>query len=309
MPEPAAGGRERIGFVGLGAMGRGMARNLLRAGHALTVFDLSRAAVDALVTDGAQAADGPAAVAAWCDRLFLCLPFAPQVREVLLGPGGVASAARAGLAVIDTTTLLQSDAVDIASAADQAGLRYNDCPVSGMPMRAESGTLTVMFGGTDADFADARPLLDVIGADVIHCGPVGSGQLMKAVNNVVYDINIAAVCEILPLAVKAGLDPETVTAVLTSGSARSFAGDHFLPRILDRRFAGDFSLRSAWKDVVNLQQAAVRTGAMTPLTAAMSGIYQTAIAQGHGDEPKSAMVKVYEAVLGLEVHRDGSESG
>ncbi|MCE2541801.1 MAG: NAD-binding protein, partial [Acidobacteria bacterium] len=148
------------------------------------------------------------------------------------------------------------------------------------------------------------PYLDVMGEFVVHCGNVGMGQLMKAVNNIVYDVNIAAVCEILPFAVKAGLQPAQVAEVLTTGNARSFAGEHFVPRIMERRFEGDFSLRAAYKDIVNIQEAAAQLDASLPLVEAMVKAYRAAIESGFGDEPKSAMVKVYEARLGQEVRTD-----
>jgi 3-hydroxyisobutyrate dehydrogenase-like beta-hydroxyacid dehydrogenase len=146
-------------------------------------------------------------------------------------------------------------------------------------------------------------LLDHIGTQIVHCGALGSGQLMKAINNVIYDINIAAVCELLPLAVKAGLDAKTVASVITSGSSRSFAGDKFVPQILERQFEGDFPMQSAWKDIVNVQEIGIQHGAMIPVVNAMTAVYQTAIAQGNGAAAKSAMIKVYEQVLGLEVKK------
>jgi len=292
-----------LGFVGLGRMGAGMARNLLAAGHPLLVHDANADAVASLAADGATAADSPAAIASQAELLFLCLPFAPEVRAVLFDDGGAAQGAREGLRVIDCTTLIRADAVEIAARAAEFGIRYNDCPVSGGPKGAAEGTLTIMFGGETGEFETLRPLLACMGREVVHCGPLGSGQLMKAVNNVIYDVNIAAFCEVLPLAVKAGLDVQTLTRVVTSGSSRSFASEHFVPRILDGRFDADFTMRAAWKDIVNLQQEAVRHGAMTPVVNAMTAVYQTAIAQGHGDAPKSAMIKVYEQILGTEFRK------
>ena len=137
----------------------------------------------------------------------------------------------------------------------------------------------------------------------MHCGDIGSGQLMKAFNNIIYNVNIAALCEVLPLAMKAGLDTEVLAKVMTSGSSRSFASEYFVPRILDAEFREDFSMGSAYKDIVNVQEAATRLSAMTPVVNAMIGIYQQAIAQGFEDEPKSAMIKVYEQALGVEFRR------
>jgi 3-hydroxyisobutyrate dehydrogenase-like beta-hydroxyacid dehydrogenase len=181
------------------------------------------------------------------------------------------------------------------------GLSYSDCPVSGKPFRAEDGTLTMMFGGTPTAFAEATPYLDVMGEFVVHCGDLGSGQLMKAINNIIYDVNIAALCEVMPLAVKAGLAPDTLANVLTSGSARSFASEYFIPRILRQEFDGDFSLQAAFKDIVNVQEVATELQASLPVVEAMVDTYQAAIDSGFGDQAKSAMIKTYEARLGLTV--------
>ena len=292
--------KQTVGFIGLGRMGHGMARNLLQAGVPLLVHDVRRQAAEPLAADGAGVAANPADLAARADLVFLCLPSETEVEAVLFGERG---AARGGQcpAVVDTTTMNRGAALRLAGRCGEAGLAYADCPVSGMPLRAERGTLTMMFGGSDELFARARPCLDVMGEFVVHCGEVGAGQLMKAVNNIVYDINIAALCEVLPFAVKAGLQPAQLAAVLTTGSARSFAGEHFLPRILERRFEGDFPLRAACKDLVNIEEAAARLDATLPLVEAMVSTYRAAIAMGFGDEPKSAMVKVCEARLGQQV--------
>jgi 3-hydroxyisobutyrate dehydrogenase-like beta-hydroxyacid dehydrogenase len=298
---PADTTADTIGFIGLGRMGGGMAANLARAGLSPLVHDTNAQAIERVVAMGARAAGSAAEVAARVTRLFLCLPFAPEVRAVLFGAQGVASGASAALHVVDCTTLIHSDALQIAATAREHGIVYNDCPVSGGPQGAEDGSLTIMFGGVADEFAAAKPALDTMGREVIHCGPLGSGQLMKAVNNVIYDINIAAICELLPLAAKAGLDVQTVARVVTSGSSRSFASAHFVPRILEGRFEGDFPMRAAWKDIVNVQEIAVRHGAMTPVMNAMTAVYQTTIDQGHGDAPKSSMIKIYERILGLTV--------
>ena len=150
-------------------------------------------------------------------------------------------------------------------------------------------------------FDEARPYLDIMGQFVVHCGDVGMGQLMKAVNNIIYDVNIAAICEVMPLAVKAGLAPDTLAEVLTTASARSFASEYFVPRILEGRFEGDFSMRAAYKDIVNVQEVAARLEASLPVVNAMVSTYQAAMDMGFGDEPKSAMVKVYEDRLGQKV--------
>ena len=295
--------KQIVGFIGLGRMGLGMARNLVQAGVPLLVHDAHRHPAEVLAGHGADVAADPADMASRAGLIFLCLPSETEAEDVLFGERGVARSGRR-TAVVDTTTMNRGAARRLARQAQDAGLAYGDCPVSGMPLRADRGTLTMMFGGSNELFALARPYLDVMGEFVVHCGEVGSGQLMKAVNNIVYDINIAALCEVLPLAVKAGLQPAQLAAVLTTGSARSFASEHFVPRILERRFEGDFSLRAAYKDIVNIQEAAARLDASLPLVEAMVSTYRAAIEMGFGDEPKSAMIKVCEQRLGQQVRGD-----
>ncbi|MDC1198916.1 NAD(P)-dependent oxidoreductase [bacterium] len=296
-----------VGFIGLGRMGRGMALNLITSIDRLHVYDAQPDAMAVLTKAGAQPCRTPAEVARRCDCLFLCLPSAPEVRTVIFGAEGVASAGRGGLTIIDTTTLDRSDAIRFAEDAAKARMAYWDCPISGMPFRADDGTLTVMFGGAKEAFEAVKPLLETFGKDIIHSGPVGSGQAMKAINNIIYDVNIAALCEVLPLAIAVGLDPEQLARLVTTASSRSFASEYFVPRILERRFDTDFTLKDAYKDIVNVQRMGVETRASLPVVNAMIGSYQAAIAAGFGDEPKSAMLKVYENALGVQFGRKKPE--
>ncbi len=292
-----------VGFIGLGRMGLAMARNLAKGGVPLVVYDVRPEPSDALADHGATSAASPAEVARQVDVLFVCVPSEKEADAALFGEGGVAEGAAQGLAIVDTTTMNHGSALRLCERATSVGLIYSDCPISGKPFRAEDGTLTMMFGGTPEQFAAARPYLDIMGEFVVHCGTVGMGQLMKAVNNIIYDVNIAALCEVMPLAVKAGLDPGTLEQVLTTASARSFASEYFVPRILDREFAGDFSLEAAYKDIVNVQEMAARLEASLPVVEAMVSTYRAAIDQGFGDQPKNAMVKVYEGRMDQEVRR------
>ena len=294
----------KVGFIGLGNMGAGMARNLLKADVPLIVWDVFPQSVQALAGDGAAAAGAAAAVAEEADLIFLCVPTDRETREVILGEAGLAQAGKPS-AVVDCTTMNHGAARRLAQQAREAGMVYADCPVSGMPLRAENGTLTMMFGGGTELFERAKPYLDCMGEYIVHCGDVGMGQLMKAVNNIIYDINIAAFCEVLPFAVKAGLRPGQLAEVVTTGNSRSFASQYFVPRIMERRFHGDFSLRAAYKDIVNIREAAERLGASLPLVDAMVSAYESAIESGLGDEPKSAMIKVYEERMGQEVRGEG----
>lgn len=294
-----------IGFIGLGRMGAGMALNLIKQVDSLYVFDEQAIVSARLEEAGATVCSSASEVANHCDLIFLCLPYAPQVRQTLFEAGGIAESSRNSQVVIDTTTLDRQDALDIGAKAERIGLEYWDSPVSGMPFRADNGTLTVMFGGTSQAFDKAKPYLDCFGNDVRHCGERGCGQAMKAINNIIYNINIAALCEVLPLAVAVGLDPLEVASVVTTASSRSFASEYFVPRMLERRFDTDFAMQDAYKDIVNIQRMGIETRASLPVVNAMVSSYQAAMAAGYGAEPKSAMLKVYEQALGVQFSSAG----
>ena len=289
-----------VGFIGLGHMGFGMARNLAQAGVSLVVWDVDQRPPALLKEHGAKIAGDAAELAELVDVLFLCVPTDKESEVVLFGDRGVVAGGSCPI-VVDTTTMNRGAAVRLEKRAEEVGLSYSDCPVSGLPLRAENGTLTMMFGGQAERFTEVKPYLDIMGEFVVHCGDVGQGQLMKAVNNIIYDINISALAEVMPLAVKAGLSPQTLANVLTTGSARSFAGEYFVPKILEGQFEGDFSLRAAYKDIVNVQEAAAECGAQLPVVTAMVSTYQAAIDMGFGDEPKSSMIKVHEKRLAQKV--------
>jgi 3-hydroxyisobutyrate dehydrogenase-like beta-hydroxyacid dehydrogenase len=300
---------QMIGFVGLGRMGCGMATNMQKSGLQLRVHDRSPLAMADLEKVGALATNDLHEIATDTDLIFLCLPAAKEVREVLFADGGIARSGKSNLTIVDTTTLDRADALNIATEAAAAGIDYWDCPVSGMPFRAVEGSLTVMFGGTDQAFQQIRPYLDRFGEFIVHAGPLGAGQAMKAINNIIYNVNIAALCEVLPLAVACGLKSEEVARVTTSASSRSFASEYFVPRMMARKFDSDFAMQDAYKDIVNIQRMAVETGAMLPVVNAMIASYQAAIAAGFGSEPKSAMLKIYENAIGVEFKDTTSFSG
>ena len=301
-----------VGFIGLGTMGRGMALNLVKAAEKVFVYDPLPEAVKTLTDAGAIACASPAEVAEKAATVVICVPDAPQVRDILFGPGGngpggIADAGRKGITVLDATTMKRPDALAIAKDAAEKGIAYFDCPISGLPKRAADGTLTIMFGGTRQGYAAALPFLQACGKEVIHCGPVGAGQAMKGLNNVIYNINIVAFCELLPLAVKAGMSVEALEKLVLSGSSRSFASEHFVPKILNGDFSGDFPMQWAYKDILNVESMAREAGAETPVADAMRATYDRAIAAGHAMGPKSSMIKVYEEALGVRFRRPGKE--
>ena len=285
-------------------MGSGMAANLTTAGHNLYFYDKSASAMARFTDTNAICCQSLSEIAQTCSLIFLCLPSAKEVDDVLFGPNGLVENANAEISIIDTSTLERSEALQFHDQLANKGIQYADCPVSGLPARAREGRLTLMFGGSQILFEQVSPLLELLGKNIVYCGEVGSGQLMKAVNNIIYNINIVALCEILPLGVAAGISIDALEQVVTSASSRSFAGDHFIPRIMAREFEGDFPLAGAYKDILNMQKVATEKQALTPLMNAMISSYQNALADGLGDEPKSAIIKIYEKVLGVEFKRN-----
>ena len=298
----------KIGFIGLGQMGAGMATMLAKADIPLLVMDLNPAAIASLKTFDTVNEASLSKITLECELVFTCLPDEPAIEDLLFSESGLLASSGKLHTVIDTSTLNAGRTREFAAQALQLGIIYCDCPVSGLPKRAHNGTLTMMFGGSETAFELARPYLEIMGETVLHCGKVGNGQMTKAINNIVYDINIAAICEVLPLAVKAGLDPLVLERLLTSGSSRSFASEHFIPKIMAGQFEDDFSLQSAHKDIVNVQQIAEALEAVTPLIDAMTGSYEKAIDAGFGHEPKSAMIKVFEEALGVTVRRESASA-
>ncbi len=285
-------------------MGCGMAANLTTAGHNLYVYDKSASAMARFTDTNAICCQSLSEIAQICYLIFLCLPSAKEVDDVLFGPNGLVENANAEISIIDTSTLERSEALQFHDQLANKGIQYADCPVSGLPARAREGRLTLMFGGSHILFEQVSPLLELLGKNIVYCGEVGSGQLMKAVNNIIYNINIVALCEILPLGVAAGISIDALEQVVTSASSRSFAGDHFIQRMMAREFEGDFPLAGAYKDILNMQKIATEKQALTPLMNAMISSYQNALADGLGDEPKSAIIKIYEKVLGVEFKRN-----
>ena len=285
-------------------MGSGMASNLTNAGHQLYVHDQSASAMARFADTNAICCQSLSEIAQNCSLVFLCLPSAKEVDEVLFGPKGLVDNVKAQISIIDTSTLERSESLQFHGQLAHKAIQYADCPVSGLPARAREGKLTLMFGGSQNLFEQVSPLLELLGKNIVYCGEVGSGQLMKAVNNIIYNINIVALCEILPLGVAAGISIDALEQVVNSASSRSFAGDHFIPRMLAREFEGDFPLAGAYKDILNMQKVATEKQALTPLMNAMISSYQNAIADGLGDEPKSAIIKIYEKVLSIEFKRE-----
>lgn len=293
----------KVGFIGLGQMGKWMALNVLKAGFDLTVYDISEAAVNALKEAGAKAAHSPKEMAAQVDWVFLSLPNTQVVESVLFGPNGIAEGAKPGLIVVDLSTIAYMATLGFAERLAQQGVVFVDAPVSGMEARAKDGTLTVMFGGDESVFQTVYPVFQAIGNTLIHMGKVGSGQLTKLINQLLFNTACAALAEILPMAVKLGLDPEKIAQVVVTGTGRSFAVEFFTPRILDSKFDEGYPLKHAYKDMISAAEISAHQKIPLPMVQAATTTYQMALAQGLGDEDKGAMIKVFERLLGVEFRK------
>ncbi|KMO13644.1 NAD(P)-dependent oxidoreductase [Methylobacterium platani] len=293
----------RIAVMGLGQMGWPIALNLARKGdgtETIVAVDADPERAAGLAEPGITVTADREAVAG-AEVLVLCLPDGDVVESVLFGPDGLVPRLAPGATVVDLSTIAHGQAVRLGRALEAQGFSVLDAPVSGAPAGAEAGTLTVMCGGSPETFAAMKPLLERIGTEVLHMGPLGSGQLTKTVNNVIYDINIAALAEVLPMAVAMGLDPERLARVVTTGTSRSYASQYFVPRILRAEFDEGYPLAKAYKDLVSAAAVSVARGFPLPVTAAATTTYQMALLAGHGARDKGAMVLPFEAMLGVTV--------
>ena len=250
----------RVGFIGLGVMGRPMALNLLRAGYPLTVQSRSRPPVDELVAAGAQAADSPSAVASSADVVITMLPDTPDVEAVILGPDGVIDGARDSLLVIDMSTINPLGARRVGAALAERGAAFLDAPVSGGQRGAEEATLSIMVGASLPDFERALPILQALGRNIVLIGEVGAGQVAKACNQLIVGATIEAVAEALTLAERAGVTPATVRSALLGGFAQSRILEMHGERMLDGNFQPGFRARLHLKDARIIQSLASEVG-------------------------------------------------
>jgi 2-hydroxy-3-oxopropionate reductase len=293
----------RVGFVGLGIMGKPMARNLAKAGYELVVHNRSRDDVAALLAEGPAfaAAGSPREVAERADVVITMLPDSPEVRQVVFGDDGLLGAMGTGHLLIDMSTIAPATAVEVHAALADKGAGALDAPVSGGEAGAVAGTLSIMVGGADGDVARAMPLFAAMGKTIVHVGGPGAGQLVKACNQVVVAINYAAVSEALLLAARAGVDPAKVVQVLSGGLAASRVLELKGEAMIAHRFAPGFRVDLHRKDLGIAQATGRATGAPLPVASLVAQLYEAAAAQGHGDLDHSALLAVYETLAGARV--------
>jgi len=294
---------ERIGFIGLGIMGKPMAQHLLAAGYSLTVLNRSRAAQDELVAAGAQAGASPFDVAQHSDVVITMLPDSPDVEQVVLGSNGVLDGLRAGGLLIDMSTIQPSVARRIAEAARAKNIDALDAPVSGGQVGAQNATLSIMVGGSVAAFERAKPIFEKLGnaERIVHVGDAGAGQVTKAANQIVVAVTIQAVSEALVLAAKAGVDPAKVREALLGGFAQSRILDLHGNRILQRNFQPGFKTKLHRKDLAIVLDTARELGLALPATANAAEVMNAVIAHGGAELDHSAMVTVLEELANCQV--------
>jgi len=292
---------ERIGFIGLGLMGAPMARNLMRAGHPLTVHNRSRAIVDTLAAEGATPAASPKKVAQASDVVITCVPDSPDVELVALGADGIIEGARPGLIYIDMSTISPPVTRRIAARLEEMGVTMLDAPVSGGDVGAQKGTLSIMVGGAEETFQACLPIFEAMGKQITYIGEIGAGQTAKACNQIVVAATMAAMGEALVLAAKSGVDPARVVDAIKSGAARCWALEVRAPQILRRDLKAGFKAYMQYKDLNIVLDTGRAEQVALPVTAATRELYTAMMAAGRQALDNSAIVTVLEDLAGVEV--------
>lgn len=293
----------KVGFIGLGIMGKPMCKNLIKAGHKLVVCDLNLANVQELVELGAGSVINGAKMAEECDVIITMVPNSPHVRAAVLGEGGIAETAKPGTLIIDMSSIDPMESKSIGEALAQKGIELMDAPVSGGEPKAIDGTLSVMVGGKKETFDKYYDLLMVMAGSVTYVGDLGSGNIAKLANQIIVAVNIAAVSEALTLAAKAGAKPELVYEAIRGGLAGSTVLDAKAPLMLDRKFDPGFRIELHIKDLNNALNASHTVNASLPLTAQLMEMMQSLKSDGLEKEDHSSIVKYYEKISNVTIKR------
>ena len=291
----------KIGFIGLGIMGRPMAKNLLKAGYDLVVYDFNKDAVADLVSYGASAAESGQELASQVVAVITMVPNSPHVRAAVLGENGVAEGAKPGLVVIDMSSIDPTESKAIGAELAKMGIDMMDCPVSGGEPKAIDGTISVMCGGKKELFDKYYDMLMSMAGSVVYVGELGSGNVAKLANQMIVAINISAVAEALTFAKKAGTDPELVYQAIRGGLAGSTVMDAKAPMMLDGNYKPGFRIELHIKDLTNALNAAHAISSPAPLTAQMMEVMQFLRTEGCDKEDHASIVKYYEKISGTSI--------
>lgn len=293
----------KIGFIGLGIMGKPMAKNLMRAGYSLIVYDINKEPVRELMSLGAEGGSSPKDVAERTDIIITMLPDSPQVKDVILGENGVLEGVRRGAIIIDMSSIAPAVSKEVAIKAEEKGIEFLDAPVSGGEPKAIDGTLAIMVGGKKEVLDRCYDILNKMGSSITLCGEVGAGNITKLANQIIVALNIAAMSEALVLGTKAGVDPEIIYKAIRGGLAGSTVLDAKVPKVLARDFSPGFKIDFHIKDLKNAISTAHEVGVPLPLTSQIMEILQALKVDGKGLSDHSAVIQFYEELAKVEVKR------
>jgi len=292
---------KKIGFIGLGIMGKPMAMNLLKAGYSLTVYDILPEKIKEVVEAGAKAGSSSKEVAQKSEIIITMLPNSPEVKDAVLGTNGVLDGAKAGTILIDMSSIAPLASKEIAKEADKKGVVILDAPVSGGEPKAVEGTLAIMVGGPEETFLEVKDILSIMGASVTHVGEIGSGNMTKLANQIIVALNIAAMSEAMVLAAKAGVDPGKVFQAIRGGLAGSTVLDAKMPLVLKGNFKPGFRIELHIKDLANALDTAHEIGVSVPLSAAVMEVMQALKVDGKGADDHGGIIQFYEKLAKVQV--------
>lgn len=292
--------KPRIGFIGVGIMGRHMASHLLEAGYQLVAYDVVPEALDFIVSKGAERGESCRDVAARGDVIISMVPDSPDVEKVALGEGGIIEAARQGLIYVDMSTIAPGVAVKVAEALGAKGVRCLDAPVSGGETGAMNATLSIMVGGPQDLFEEVRPIFEVMGKTITLCGGNGAGQTVKACNQIQVALNFVGMAEAFVLGAKAGVDPAIILQVLSGGYAQTRVMDVRGPRLIKGEFEPGFKSKFHFKDLNIIMETARELNVPLPATAIAHTLFNALLASGRGDLDHSAVITIIEDLAGVE---------
>jgi len=294
-----------IGFIGLGIMGKPMAKNLLKAGHTLVVYDVVEAPVQELVLTGATAGSSPKDVASRNDLTITMLPNSPHVKKAVLGEGGVIEGARPGSVLVDMSSIAPLASREVAAELAKKGVEMLDAPVSGGEPKAIDGTLAIMVGGKEAVFEGVKDILLKMGASAVLCGDIGAGNVTKLANQIIVALNIAAMSEAFVLATKAGVDPERVFNAIKGGLAGSTVLNAKAPMVLEGNYKPGFRIELHIKDLQNALDTAHENGTPIQLTAQIMEIMQALKVDGKQANDHGGIIQFYEKLAAIKVRKGG----
>jgi 2-hydroxy-3-oxopropionate reductase len=297
----------RIGFIGLGIMGKPMAKNLLKAGHTLVVYDIVDAPVKELVAAGATAGSSPKDVAARNDLIITMLPNSPHVKKAVLGEGGVIEGAKPGSVLVDMSSIAPLASREVAAELAKKGIEMLDAPVSGGEPKAIDGTLAIMVGGKEAIFEKVKEVLLKMGASAVLCGDIGAGNVTKLANQIIVALNIAAMSEAFVLATKAGVDPERVFNAIKGGLAGSTVLNAKAPMVLEGNYKPGFRIELHIKDLQNALDTAHEIGTPIPLTSQIMEIMQALKVDGKQTDDHGGVIQFYEKLANVKVRKGGAK--